>query len=116
MKKVLFDHALYKVIELTTVTDETIEEALNRYSAQGWLFDQIQFVVRDSSRRPSMAFMFFTRPAEEGCQEPPFSIDRPVGCVDSADMMESSDEPSDAEPEIREFTLEDLTEPGDHKE
>ncbi|MBN1355326.1 DUF4177 domain-containing protein [bacterium] len=63
-RKVLHDVSKYKVVELSTVTDETIEEVLNHWTAGGWLFDQIQFVVRDASRRPCMAFVFFTRAGE----------------------------------------------------
>lgn len=51
----------YKVIELGTVTEEAIEEALNTWSAEGWHFDGMQFAMRESSRRPSMAFLLFTR-------------------------------------------------------
>jgi hypothetical protein len=51
----------YKVIELTTVTDETIEEALNEWTAKGWRYDGMQFAMRESSRRPSLAFLLFTR-------------------------------------------------------
>ena len=51
----------YKVVELAVVTDESIEEALNHWSAQGWQFDSIQFVVREASKRPSMAFLFFVK-------------------------------------------------------
>jgi hypothetical protein len=51
----------YKVIELTIVTDESIETALNEMTAQGWIFDGIQFAMRDSSPRPSMAFATFKR-------------------------------------------------------
>ena len=51
----------YKVIELPIVTDEAIEAALNEWSAQGWQFDSVQFVVREASKRPSMANLFFTR-------------------------------------------------------
>lgn len=54
----------YKVVELSTVTEETIESALNKWTIDGWRFDQIQFVVREASRRPSMAFMFFTKPVK----------------------------------------------------
>lgn len=57
---------IYKVIELGTVTEETIEEALNHWTAAGWRFDSMQFAMRESSRRPSMAFMLFTR---EECSE-----------------------------------------------
>lgn len=54
----------YKVVELSVVTDESIEVALNEWTTKGWLFDTIQFVVREASKRPSMAFVFFTREAE----------------------------------------------------
>ena len=51
----------YKVIELGTVTEEVIEETLNEWTAKGWRFDSMQFAMRESSRRPSMAFVLFTR-------------------------------------------------------
>lgn len=51
----------YKVVELTVVTDETLETALNELTGQGWHFDSVQFVVRESSKRPSMAFVLFIR-------------------------------------------------------
>ncbi|HEX9079690.1 MAG TPA: DUF4177 domain-containing protein [Desulfuromonadaceae bacterium] len=57
---------IYKVVELATVTDETIEEALNEWTAGGWRFDGMQFAMRESSRRPSMAFMVFIREQPEG--------------------------------------------------
>jgi hypothetical protein len=56
----------YKVVELALVTDESIEEVLNCWTEQGWHFDSIQFVVRDASKRPAMAFVFFTRVAVSG--------------------------------------------------
>ncbi|OGU22598.1 MAG: DUF4177 domain-containing protein [Geobacteraceae bacterium GWF2_54_21] len=52
---------VFKVIELGTVTEDAIEEVLNSWSAKGWNFDGMQFAMRESSRRPSMAFMLFTR-------------------------------------------------------
>ncbi len=51
----------YKVVELGTVTDDEIEKALNEWTAAGWQFDTMQFAMRDSSKRPSMAFVTFTR-------------------------------------------------------
>lgn len=51
----------YKVIELGTVTEETIEETLNDWTAKGWSLNGMQFAMRESSRRPSMAFILFTR-------------------------------------------------------
>jgi hypothetical protein len=51
----------YKVVELTIVTDETIEATLNEWTARGWTFDTLQFAMRDSSPRPSMAFAVFSR-------------------------------------------------------
>ncbi|CAH2031945.1 DUF4177 domain-containing protein [Trichlorobacter ammonificans] len=56
----------YKVVELSNVTEEAIEEALNEWTAKGWRFDGMQFAMRESSRRPAMAFLLFIReePAE----------------------------------------------------
>ena len=58
----------YKVIELSTVTEDTIQDALNDLTAQGWHFDGIQFAMRDSSRRPSMAFILFIREEPAECE------------------------------------------------
>jgi hypothetical protein len=55
----------YKVVEISDVTDEEIERVLNQWSQQGWKFDTLQFAMRDSSRRPSMAFAMFTRPSAD---------------------------------------------------
>ncbi|MCC6712244.1 MAG: DUF4177 domain-containing protein [Candidatus Dadabacteria bacterium] len=55
----------YKVVELSLVTDEEIEKALNTWTGEGWTFDGIHFVVKDSSKRPTMAFIFFTSCAAE---------------------------------------------------
>ncbi len=55
----------YKVIELSTVTDEAIESVLNEWTAKGWILDGIQFAMRESSPRPGMAFVTFRRVAPE---------------------------------------------------
>ncbi len=52
---------VYKVVELSIVTDETVEDALNEWTQKGYVFDSIHFVARDSSRRPVMAFIFFIK-------------------------------------------------------
>lgn len=51
----------YKVVEIANVTDEEIEKVLNQWTAEGWAFDAIHFAMRESSKRPSMAFLTFTR-------------------------------------------------------
>jgi len=51
----------YKVVEIAMVTDEAIENSLNEWTAEGWTFDTMQFAMRDGSKRPSMAFVTFTR-------------------------------------------------------
>ena len=55
---------VYKVIEVNTVGDESLENALNEWTRLGWRFDGMQFAMRESSRRPSMAFIIFTREEE----------------------------------------------------
>lgn len=54
----------YKVVELSTVTDEELERVLNEWTGQGWTLDGVQFAMRDSSKRPAMAFVTFTRTVE----------------------------------------------------
>jgi len=51
----------YKFVELSVVTDESIEEAVNAWVARGWHLDGIRFVATEASRRPQMAFISFTR-------------------------------------------------------
>ena len=55
----------YKVVELSMVTDEEIEKTLNEWTALGWTLDNMQFAMRESSKRPSMAFVSFTREKPE---------------------------------------------------
>jgi hypothetical protein len=54
----------YKVVELSIVTDETIEETVNAWTRQGWTFDSLHFAMGTGSRRPAMAFIFFVRSTE----------------------------------------------------
>ena len=49
----------YKFVELSIVTDETLEEAINAWVGRGW-----SFVTTEASRRPQMAFISFTRELE----------------------------------------------------
>jgi hypothetical protein len=55
----------YKVVETSTVTDEEIERILNEWTARGYVFESIQFVTSVSSKRPTMAFIFFIRKGEK---------------------------------------------------
>ncbi len=54
-------NTIYKVVEVTTVTDEELETVINEWVRKGWSFDTIQFAMRESSKRPAMAFVIFTR-------------------------------------------------------
>ncbi len=59
--------APYKVVEISRVFDAEIEEELNRWTAEGFRFESIHFVTQPGNRRPSMAFLFFSRASgEEG--------------------------------------------------
>ena len=55
---------LYKVVETQVVTDDVLEGILNEWTALGWVLDGINFAMRESSRRPAMAFVVFTRQVE----------------------------------------------------
>ncbi len=60
----------YKFVELSIVTDESIEEAVNAWVGRGWALDAIRFVTTEASRRPAMAFISFTRDAPEHAPAP----------------------------------------------
>ena len=49
------------VKECSVVTDEELEKLINTHVANGWNFDGIQFAMRESSKRPAMAFIVFTK-------------------------------------------------------
>lgn len=51
----------YKVVELSTVDEGTLERALTEWTGKGWNLDGVQFAMREASKRPAMAFVFFTR-------------------------------------------------------
>lgn len=55
----------YKVVETSDVTDTSLEQLLNEWTSQGWKFETIHFAMRESSRRPSMAFLMFVRDGSE---------------------------------------------------
>ncbi|HKJ04136.1 MAG TPA: DUF4177 domain-containing protein [Geopsychrobacteraceae bacterium] len=57
---------IYKVVELSQVDDLSLEKNLNDWTGKGWKFDRLQFAMSDGSRRPTMAFLFFTREEDVG--------------------------------------------------
>lgn len=59
----------YKVAETSSVTDDQLERIINEWVGRGWSFDSIHFVVREASRRPSMAFLMFTKEREGGRED-----------------------------------------------
>jgi hypothetical protein len=59
----------YKVVESSVVTDEELERIINTWVSSGWLFEGIQFAMRESSKRPAMAFVLFIRRGQGGAEE-----------------------------------------------
>jgi hypothetical protein len=55
----------YKVVEINTVTEDMLEETLNEWTTQGWHFNGMHFAMRESQKRPSMAFVIFTQEEQE---------------------------------------------------
>lgn len=66
----------YKVVELSTVDEGSLERTVNSWTAQGWRLESIQFAMRESSKRPAMAFVFFTRPGAPAEEAHPTSVTR----------------------------------------
>ena len=59
----------YKVVELSTVDEGHLEQTVNAWVRQGWTLENVQFAMRESSKRPAMAFVFFTRLGEAAVEE-----------------------------------------------
>ncbi len=55
------DPAAYKVVEVSPVSEESLEAALNRWAGEGWSFESLHFVAREGSHRPALAYLFFVR-------------------------------------------------------
>lgn len=55
----------YRYVETSQVTDDELSRLVNEWTQLGWTYDGVQFAMRDSSKRPAMAFLLFTRPREE---------------------------------------------------
>ena len=60
----------YKFVELSLVTDESIESAVNEWVGKGWQLEGIRFAMREASRRPAMAFVSFIRLSDVDNQDP----------------------------------------------
>lgn len=52
---------IYKFVEVSPVTEDTLEAAVNEWVAKGWTLDGIRFVTTEASKRPAMAFVTFVR-------------------------------------------------------
>lgn len=61
--------AAYKVVEVSPVSDETLERALNERTVEGWSFESLHFVTREGSHRPALAYLFFVRGEPPGAGE-----------------------------------------------
>lgn len=55
------DPGSYKVVEVSPVSEETLEDALNRWTAEGWSFESLHFASREGSHRPALAYLFFVQ-------------------------------------------------------
>jgi hypothetical protein len=74
----------YKVVELSTVDESALESSINEWVARGWTLDGIQFAMRESSKRPAMAFVLFTRPSAIGADTSPEPRIAPVTALPAA--------------------------------
>jgi type 1 glutamine amidotransferase len=58
--------AAYKVVEVSPVSEETLERALNDWTREGWGFESLHSVLREGSHRPALAYVFFVQGASPG--------------------------------------------------
>jgi len=61
----------WKIVETSSVTDESLEAIVNDWTGRGWTFEGMQFAMRESSKRPAMAFVTFTREEPEAAGQDP---------------------------------------------
>ena len=83
----------YKFVELSIVTDESIEGTVNEWVGQGWHLEGIRFVTTEHSKRPAMAFVSFTRDdvqavvdAEPPREPPPLVAESPRVIADDHEV------------------------------
>jgi hypothetical protein len=76
----------YKVVESSTVTDEDLQRILNEQVSAGWRFDGMQFAMRESSKRPAMAFLLFTRGSERSVDADPVAAVRAALAAPAIDV------------------------------
>jgi hypothetical protein len=55
----------YKVVEVSPVTDQALEDVLNEWTGEGWTLHGVQFAMREASPRPAMAFVTLTREQDQ---------------------------------------------------
>lgn len=55
----------YKVVEISTVTAEELEKVINEWTKEGWKLDRVLFAVKESQKRPAMAFVIFEKEDEK---------------------------------------------------
>ena len=65
---------VYKVVETSHVTEEELERLFNHWTREGWQLEGVQFAMRDSSKRPSMAFITWTRDMPESLGPGPIGL------------------------------------------
>lgn len=70
----------------------SLERCLNHWVKLGWNLDGVQFAMREASKRPAMAFVFFTREGEAEAE--PRSEEEARAHLHR--ITESSDEPAAA--------------------
>ncbi len=63
----------FKFVELSIVTDESLETTVNEWVGKGWTLEGVRFVTTEHSKRPAMAFVSFTRETAQDVadKEPP---------------------------------------------
>ncbi len=59
------DKTVYKVVETSTVSEDELENILNEWTSNGYIFQGMQFAMREASKRPAMAFVLFTKASNE---------------------------------------------------
>lgn len=60
---------VYRVVETSSVTDDSLTRMLNAEASEGWIFDGFHFAMREGSHRPAMAFALFHKEVREDSEQ-----------------------------------------------
>ena len=83
----------YMVVEVSPVDEQTLEEGVNAWTREGWMFERVEFVQQPAVRRPVLAYLFFFKGVEADAP----GGDEAPGDLDGAEASGGDEAPDEGE-------------------